>query len=134
MEALALPEEAKHDEAQSAETGGTPDQLAEYETVENSRPGLAVVIGVVLFAAGLGAGLWWMIRGKAGAAKPPQMAAVAPQQAPLTPAQPSDSTLSAKPSTLEDADLPMPATAEKRAFCRKSRVFGIGRRGTPARL
>jgi len=113
VEPLAHDDEPKQEETQSSETSGTPDQRAEYEAVENSRPGLAVVMGVVLFAAGLGTGLWWMIRGKAGAVKPPQTAAVAPQQAPRTPVLPSDSRLSAKPTALEDADLPMPATAEE---------------------
>jgi len=36
--------------------------LAEYATVERSRPGITVVVGVVCLAIILGGGLWWAIR------------------------------------------------------------------------
>lgn len=38
-----------------------PDELPEYETVESSRPGLVVVLAVLLVASALGAGIWWKI-------------------------------------------------------------------------
>lgn len=62
--------------------------LPQYEAVESSRPGLAVVIVLVLFAIGLGAGLWWNIRHNTHSVSATrQITAPAPtQQAPNKPA------------------------------------------------
>jgi N-acetylmuramoyl-L-alanine amidase len=38
-----------------------PLVVAEYGALNNSSPGLAVVVAVVLFAIGLGGGLWWTL-------------------------------------------------------------------------
>jgi N-acetylmuramoyl-L-alanine amidase/putative methionine-R-sulfoxide reductase with GAF domain len=39
-----------------------PSSFAAYGTVDNSRPGLKVVVALVVFAIGLGTALWWNIR------------------------------------------------------------------------
>ena len=45
-----------------AETAPAAATVSRYREIETSRPGLAVVFCLVLFALGLGAGLWWSIR------------------------------------------------------------------------
>ena len=69
--------------------------LATYEEVKHSRPGLAVVVAIVLFAVSLGGAGWWYLRSKMQVVKAnapvnvPQSApppvAVAPQAAPEAP-------------------------------------------------
>jgi N-acetylmuramoyl-L-alanine amidase len=43
-------------------------QLSKYAAMESERPGLALVVILVLFAVGLGLGLWWSIRRHTGPA------------------------------------------------------------------
>ncbi len=104
-----------HETAES-ESGGTPATIPEFEKVGNSRPGLAVVVGVVLFAVGMGVGLWWMIRHKANPAtvnRPPS-ASVVPQQVFQVPAQALDSAPDAKPVAIAEAtEVPTFTTSEE---------------------
>lgn len=39
-----------------------PESVSKYENIESARPGLGMVLVLVLFAAVLGGGLWWGIR------------------------------------------------------------------------
>lgn len=71
-------------EPESAEPDSRPAPLSEYEAVEKSRPGLGVVVAVVLFAVGLGGGLWWSIRENARTAPVTQPAATAMAPTPET--------------------------------------------------
>jgi len=71
-------------------SGGRPVALTKYSGPNHSRPGLAVVAAVVLFAVALGAGVWWTlgrrarpVRASARAVAPvpaPQIAATAPAE------------------------------------------------------
>jgi N-acetylmuramoyl-L-alanine amidase len=110
-----------HEASESSESRSAPVKPPEYEKGENSRPGLAVVIGVVLFAVGMGAGLWWTIRHRANTAMANRVpSAPASQQhvpqlpaTPLVPA-PNDLSPDAKPVALaEDAEIPTFATSEE---------------------
>jgi N-acetylmuramoyl-L-alanine amidase/putative methionine-R-sulfoxide reductase with GAF domain len=51
-------------EIEDLEPSGAPAILSEYSASENSRPGLTVVLVLVLLAMALGGGLWWKIRHK----------------------------------------------------------------------
>jgi N-acetylmuramoyl-L-alanine amidase len=90
-----------------------PAVSAEYTNVESSRPGLGVVIALVLFALVLGTAIWWRIRhvsdGRISLGQPtaqtPQMPAVQPKSAAAVP--------SSQATTLpEDEKMPEPATPE----------------------
>lgn len=108
-------EPALHERAESPETGSAPATLPEYEKVGNSRPGLAVVIGVVLFAVGMGVGLWWTIRHKANTAmaNSPRIAPASRQQVPRLPVPSPDSASGAREVALaEDAEIPTFKTSE----------------------
>jgi len=49
-------------EAEGPESTTQPVRTPEYAQATSSRPGVAVVVGILLFALALGAGLWWRIR------------------------------------------------------------------------
>ena len=58
-------ESAAASEVAAAVTEAEPEAprvLAEDKAAKSARPGLAVVVALVLFAVGLGGGLWWNIR------------------------------------------------------------------------
>jgi N-acetylmuramoyl-L-alanine amidase/putative methionine-R-sulfoxide reductase with GAF domain len=85
-----------------------PLGLVEHEGFDRSRPGLAVVVAVVLFAVGLGAGLWWTLghhprtaRAKSGSDAP----AAGSQAVPVAtaPAEPTE-TLRIAEAGAEDED------------------------------
>jgi N-acetylmuramoyl-L-alanine amidase/putative methionine-R-sulfoxide reductase with GAF domain len=83
-----------------------PAPIPDYESVENSRPGLGVVIALTAFAFLLGAGLWWGIRRHAGApAEHPQLAANS-----VAISQPQATNASAPPA-IEPADLSQDETS-----------------------
>ncbi len=106
---------ALHRTAESSEAGAAPVTLSEYEKVEHSRPGLAVVIGVVLFAVGMGVGLWWTIQHKAKAAiaNPSRRAPAFQQHVAQPPATALDSAQETKPVALtEHTEIPTFASSE----------------------
>jgi len=90
-----------------------PAPLSGCEAVESSRPGLAIVIGLVLFAIGLGTGLWWNIRHNThSVSSKPQLTALAStQQAPNKSAPP---VVSQQP-VAEDETSSVPATPDEAA-------------------
>jgi len=47
---------------QSSDSSLRPSSIPEYDRLENSRPGLGIVIALTIFALLLGMGLWWGIR------------------------------------------------------------------------
>lgn len=71
---------------QVPEDDSTPPlaSVSKYAAIERSRPGLALVIGLVLFAVVLGGGLWWSIRRHTVPAitKPQSVAPTLPSTAP----------------------------------------------------
>lgn len=102
----------------------------EDETLDHSRPGLAVVAAVVLCAVALGAGVWWTLGHRPRSAQasnlnsasarsaasvtppqvePPATAAIVPA---ITPAQPAVTETPAA-TELEEESEPSPATAEE---------------------
>jgi N-acetylmuramoyl-L-alanine amidase len=87
-----------------------PSVVATYEAIDNSRPGLKLVVALIVFAVGLGTALWWNIRhhSLASAVRPavvaptlptrtPQAASTAP--APVEPATFADEEASSEPAT-----------------------------------
>ena len=101
-----------------SQSSGHPAALAEREGRGRSRPGLAVVAAVVLFAVGLGAGLWWtlghhaiLVRPSAGSIAPlpakPAAPAVTVPAGPVAPAALSvtEDDSDALPTTPEEAGL-----------------------------
>jgi N-acetylmuramoyl-L-alanine amidase len=91
-----------------------PAIFAKYQVPESARPGLLVVLIVVLIAIGLGGGLWWKMRRTATVVTTrPPMVAPAPAPAPETaPAPPAASE-----------SLPAPAPRDKLSLL--PRVTGI---------
>lgn len=64
-----------------------PAPASEYRETDGSRPGLWVVVAVLMVAVALGAGLWWTMRSKAAprtAVQPPALP-IAPAPAPAAP-------------------------------------------------
>jgi N-acetylmuramoyl-L-alanine amidase len=106
-------------ESVSSEKPGADNQsvvLAESEKLDHSRPGLAVVAVVVLFAVALGAGIWWMLGHRPRSAKvgaPPVQAAAA-QTPPTAPVVPVAGTPAAipQPAAEDDSDA-SPTTPEQ---------------------
>ena len=105
---------AEHSEVEGSPTD-VPAVTPEHTNVENSRPGLGVVVVLVLFALALGTGIWWRIRhvGDRGislgqpAAQTPQVPAVQPKStSAVTPA----GQATAVP---EEEKMPEPAAPEK---------------------
>jgi N-acetylmuramoyl-L-alanine amidase len=91
--------------------------LVEREGLDRSRPGLAVVVAVVLFAVGLGAGLWWTLGHRARPARAnsgPGTPAAAPQAAPVAtaPVEPT-AALTAAQAVADDENDSSPTTPEE---------------------
>jgi N-acetylmuramoyl-L-alanine amidase len=94
---LATPEPADMQGPEPDHQSDTP-----YEDVANSRPGLAIVAALLLFAISLGAGLWWNIRRHTSArAVVPRVVASAVPTVPVSPA--------ALTSDAEEEEQPLPA-------------------------
>lgn len=95
---------------------GTADLLPS-ETRGKSRPGLGIVIALVLFALALGAGLWWTMsrvaNSKITVRQPAAPATRVPAPATETASAPTPST--EQPTILEDESLGTPATAAQLA-------------------
>jgi len=96
--------EAKSEETSAVQAYPEPAFLAGAEISRSSHPGLAVVIVAVLFAAGLGAGLWWNLRQHRAPASTTQQAASAATQQPTGLAAPS---VPQSPSTGADKSGPL---------------------------
>ncbi len=111
---LTNPESAS---PQSSTPTDHPVIVAEPDELDRSRPGLVVVAAVVLFAAALGAGVWWTL----GHRLHPEMAdtrsaptAVAPKAAVPTPAAPvATAPLAVTETTTEDDNDSSPAPPEE---------------------
>ncbi len=88
-------------ELRSSEQGSNPAILPESKRTEDSRPGLAVVLLLVLMAVALGGGLWWKIRHNA------RPAAAQPQ--PTAPIPPPAATNRSTPPTLNEGSGAPPA-------------------------
>ena len=70
-------------ELKNSEQGSSPAILPESTRTQDSRPGLVVVLVLVLMAVALGGGLWWKVRHNArpAATQPQQTAPIAPPAA-----------------------------------------------------
>ncbi len=68
------------------------------EPLRASRPGLKIVLGIVLLATLAGTGIWWKLR----AGQTPNLNSASSQQAPVTPTQPSATPLAATQDTSHD--------------------------------
>jgi len=100
---------------ETSESSGSPVALAEREGGDRSRPGLVVVAAVVLFAVGLGAGLWWTLGHHARLVKASArlIAPVpAPPNAPAATVLPGPLAPAALSVTEDDSDA-LPATSEE---------------------
>jgi N-acetylmuramoyl-L-alanine amidase len=80
--------------------------IPEFETVNSSRPGLAVVLMLVVIAMALGAGLWWNIRRHAAPVASAVQMIVKPQQPAeaATAATLPSTTIPAEPEQQESAE------------------------------
>jgi N-acetylmuramoyl-L-alanine amidase/putative methionine-R-sulfoxide reductase with GAF domain len=91
--------------------------LVPSEAAGNSRPGLGIVIALILFALVLGAGLWWTMshvaNSKTTVGQPSAPAATVPAPAAKSASPVPPST--AQPTILEDESLGKPATAAQLA-------------------
>ncbi|MBZ5571711.1 MAG: N-acetylmuramoyl-L-alanine amidase [Acidobacteriia bacterium] len=91
---ISPPQDQPHDrildqprQAGDAEPTGQPATVPEYDGLANSRPGLVMVLALLLFALALGAGLWWSIRRHASSrTSAPQAVAPTSSTAPASPA------------------------------------------------
>lgn len=87
--------------------------VSKYREIESTRPGLAVVFCLVLFAVGLGAGLWWSIRHRAlpsaGQMQSAHAAAIPNASLPAQSA-PSSPPLDSDALPEEKANFPEPST------------------------
>jgi N-acetylmuramoyl-L-alanine amidase/GAF domain-containing protein len=109
-----------HPESVSPQDSTPSDQLvavAEPDELNRSRPGLAVVAAVVLFAAALGAGVWWMLGHRLHPEKADTRSAptaVAPKAAVPTPAAPVATVpLAVTETTTEDNNDSSPEPPEE---------------------
>jgi N-acetylmuramoyl-L-alanine amidase len=96
-----------------------PVAFAKHEGLDRSRPGLAVVAAVVLFAVALGAGVWWTLghRARSVRASARSLAPVAAPQTAPTATAPAEPSATAPPAVTEgvteDESDPSPATPEE---------------------
>jgi len=98
-------------EAEGSEESLAPT-FAGYEAVEDSRPGLKLVVALIVFALALGATLWWNIRrhSYASTIRPQPVAPTLPTSAPQTAS--SSAAPAVEPPTLpEDESAAEPASA-----------------------
>jgi len=96
---------------ETSESSGHPLALPESEKKDYSQPGLLVVAAVVIFAAALGAGVWWTLGHRVGTGKAsvgsirPTPAPTAVASVPAVPVAPAALTV-----TTEESDaLPTPS-------------------------
>jgi len=83
------------------------------EATSHGRPGLGIVVAVILIALALGATLWWRMRESDSKTAAPTT--VVPTAQPVSPAPASDATPSQEVSTPEDQNLGTPATTAQLA-------------------
>jgi N-acetylmuramoyl-L-alanine amidase/putative methionine-R-sulfoxide reductase with GAF domain len=131
------PSPKKSTEVSSAESSGSaslqssissdhPVALTERDGLDRSRPGLAVVAAVVLFAAALGAGVWWALGHRTGLVKRGTRSvatAAAPQTAPVPVAPVATAPLAVTEAVAEDENDTSPTTPEEAGVL--PRVTGI---------
>ena len=119
----------KHSDAISDENSQSGNSVAQAEQdLDHSRPGLAVVAVVVLFAAALGAGVWWTLGHRARVVQ--SSAPSVPSAIPTPAAQPATASAPPVPATAspsateaEDDKEPPPTTPEQAGLLPK--VTGI---------
>lgn len=119
-ELSAVPVEAGTEDLQQIpeqEPAGSPlsGSISKYKELESARPGLALVFVLVLFAAGLGAGLWWSIRQHtvSSVAKPQAVAPTLPSTSPKTTSAAAALPPVDSESLAEDKNSLLPQTPEK---------------------
>jgi N-acetylmuramoyl-L-alanine amidase len=115
--------------AQSESLPPAPSVLTDYAEADTSRPGLRVVLIVVLIAVALGAGVWWKFghQERAAVATPAPAAPVtarvsAPATAPLPASSQDDDASSADPGAME---APAAPTSTDQALSVLPRVTGV---------
>jgi len=124
-EELLMETEIRLNGAKPAQRRDVPSRLPQSEPAEKSRPGLSLVLVLILIAALLGAGVWWKIRHHA-----------APETAPIPKAQSARPTALPAPagaqpgvsSTVEQSPVvqePAPAAGENDDSSEGTRVTGI---------
>ncbi|MGA8152204.1 MAG: N-acetylmuramoyl-L-alanine amidase [Terriglobales bacterium] len=104
---------AAEENAEAQDSDGSPHPaIVEYDSLENSRPGLGVVIALTAFALLLAAGLWWGIRRHAGTQVEKPQAAAAVSQSTRTSSSSTASTPEADDLAPEESSAE-PAGTEK---------------------
>ena len=101
-----VPEENRRE--QYSDSSLRPASIPEYNGLENSRPGLGVVLALTGFALLLGAGLWWGIRRHTSARVDKQQLAASVA---VSPSQKANPAVAAPP--LEPADLSQDETGQE---------------------
>jgi N-acetylmuramoyl-L-alanine amidase len=96
---------------EASEASGLPLALAELAERDRSRPGLAVVAAVVLFALALGAGLWWTLGHHARFVRASARSVAPVAAAPVI--VPAQSVAPDAPAVAEDDSDSLPATPEE---------------------
>ncbi len=128
-EDLGRSEKTPSTEASSAQSSGSasvqssissdhPVALTGRDVVDRSRPGLAVAAAVVLFAAALGAGVWWSLGHRTGLVKPGAgtrwvATAAAPQTEPIHVAPVATAPPGVTEAVAEDEGETSPTTPEE---------------------
>jgi len=113
----------------------TPPAILDFgflqpEHVEKSRPGLAVVLILILVAAALGAGLWWEIHKQSTAPSKPAPTTQQPAKAPVVAPQPvnpagGSEQKAEEPAITDETSLPSAGAEESKDTSGLPRVTGI---------
>ena len=103
---------------------------SENQAVVSSRPGLGIVIAVILFALALGTGLWWRMRPPQGQASVRQTPSTPPQPT-ARPAEPPSTAAPPNPELLISADQNLGTPASPARISGFPEVTGIRHWSSP---